>query len=283
MLQPRVDTPPQADRRSAQGSKWIRIEPVPASETDSSESQVVQPKADGRVAIAEEDYSYESYYSESATAQARQTGAQKQDSEPAKVSHSAAASLPNVKPDPPVKPEEDSRAGANYMACLYRGLRTCQTCMHRYVYDSASDRMEQGCAMLIIILGVTLPHCPAGDECKSTRESIQAWYQCSYFSVQDRLVQEDDPGCIQACPAGSLWFGTLDLGSATIVGTSHTLRIVVPGRRLRDQAVAKAGKVDVDAQDTLHDAPSRQNQTIGSKVLVGHQPRAATWWRSQAH
>ena len=29
--------------------------------------------------------------------------------------------------------------------------------MQWYVYDSASDRMEQGCAMLILILGVTLP------------------------------------------------------------------------------------------------------------------------------
>ena len=36
VLQPRVDTPPQADRRTAQGSKWIRIEPVPASETQVS-------------------------------------------------------------------------------------------------------------------------------------------------------------------------------------------------------------------------------------------------------
>ena len=102
VLQPRVDAPHQAGqagRSTEQDSLGTRIEPVPASETDSSESQVVQPKADNKMTIIDDEYSYESYYSESATAQAKQTGVPHHASEPSMVSHSAVTSLQGVQPD----------------------------------------------------------------------------------------------------------------------------------------------------------------------------------------
>ena len=71
VLQPRVEVPYMSSRARTPNSLGTKIEPVPASETGSSDSKAAQQKAGAKVTVIDEDYSYESYYSESVTAQAK--------------------------------------------------------------------------------------------------------------------------------------------------------------------------------------------------------------------
>ena len=174
VLQPRIEVSSQTSRRVAQDNMGIKIEPVPASETDSSDSQVVQPKVGNKVTIIDEDYSYESYYSESATAQARQTGAPQNASEPSMVESQCGYVSPECAARPSVKPEEDSRAGANYMVCYHGGLRACLSWMHQHITEHGFHTTMSMMGLISAVVLQVIAGLRRADGCEpGTRVAIQ--------------------------------------------------------------------------------------------------------------
>ena len=132
----------------------------------------------------DEDYSYESYYSESVTAQAKQAGVQQDAGTPSSPASSSDTCHQVAQTRPPVKPEaEDSRAGANYKVDLSGDMRTCLSWIQQHA-------PAYGCQMWMCMVGAALfvvlqvmggfrrrRSCRPGARAASLRQRIHPWFR----------------------------------------------------------------------------------------------------------